>query len=198
VHPENLERQRLPKSARKDVWRKRYAEINAWERYLVENGFRVVKLFLNLSKEEQRVRFLRRVDLPDHNWKLSPHDAQERVHWDEYQHAFSEMLTHTSTDWAPWHVIPADRKWFARIAAASVILDTLIDIDPQFPRVDAAQKEALREVKTELEDQAPEGAAPDPFAAEQAARREAEAQQEQEGPQAEHEPEPEPEPAATP
>jgi PPK2 family polyphosphate:nucleotide phosphotransferase len=164
VHPEILDRQKLPKEAKgKGVWQRRYREINDWERYLVDNGFRVVKLFLNLSNEEQRIRFLRRCDLPDHNWKFSAADAKERQHWDEYQEAFSEMLSHTSTDWAPWWVIPADRKWFARIAVAAVIAQALIDIDPQYPKVGKEQLEALREVKAELEAQAPKGAAPDPF-----------------------------------
>ena len=107
VHPENLARQKLGDDHH--VWKHRYHAINEWERYLTGNGFRVVKLFLNLSREEQRVRFLRRIDLPEHNWKFSSHDLQEREYWDAYQHAFSEMFTHTSTEWAPWHVIPADR-----------------------------------------------------------------------------------------
>src|SRR5436190_11306279 len=111
VHPENLKRQRLPKEARgADVWERRYREINEWERHLVDNGFRVVKLFLNLSKEEQRIRFLKRLDLPDHNWKFSAADARERQRWDDYQKAFSAMLSQTSTRWAPWYVIPADHK----------------------------------------------------------------------------------------
>ena len=115
VHPEILEHERLPRAAKGgDLWKRRYREINDWERYLVDNGIRIVKLFLNLSKEEQRTRFLRRLDLPDHNWKFSEADVAERARWDDYQEAFSEMLTHTSTDWAPWHVIPADRKWFMR------------------------------------------------------------------------------------
>jgi PPK2 family polyphosphate:nucleotide phosphotransferase len=171
VHSENLDRQKLPRDAkRKDVWKRRYREINEWERYLVENGFRIVKLFLNLSKEEQRIRFLRRCDLPDHNWKFSAHDIKERAHWDEYQRAFSEMLSNTSTEWAPWHVIPADRKWFARLAAAAVIADTLIEINPRFPKVDEDARRLLLEVKTELEEEAPAGAVEDPFA-EQLARR---------------------------
>jgi PPK2 family polyphosphate:nucleotide phosphotransferase len=165
VHPEILVRQRLPEHERKEIWKNRYRQINDWERYLTENGFTIVKLFLNLSKEEQRIRFLRRVDLPDHNWKLSPHDVEERAKWDDYQRAFSEMLTHTSTDWAPWHVIPADRKWFARISAAAVIVDALGHIDPQYPRVDDAGVAALQTVKEELERQAPAGADPDPFEA---------------------------------
>jgi PPK2 family polyphosphate:nucleotide phosphotransferase len=171
VHPENLDRQKLPRDAkRKDVWKRRYREINEWERYLVDNGFRIVKLFLNLSKEEQRIRFLRRCDLPDHNWKFSAHDIKERARWDEYQRAFSEMLSNTSTEWAPWHVIPADRKWFARLAAAGVIADTLIEINPRFPKVDEDARRLLLEVKTELEEEAPAGAVEDLFA-EQLARR---------------------------
>ena len=103
VHPENLDRQKLPGSSKKgDVWKRRYREINDWERYLTDNGFRVVKLFLNVSKEEQRARFLRRIDLPDHNWKFSRADVRERERWEDYQKAFSEVLSHTSTEWAPW------------------------------------------------------------------------------------------------
>jgi PPK2 family polyphosphate:nucleotide phosphotransferase len=135
VHPENLDRQKLPKAAKKgDVWKRRYREINDWERYLSDNGFRIVKLFLNVSKEEQRARLLRRIDLPDHNWKFSPADVAERERWDEYQQAFSEVLSHTSTEWAPWYVIPADRKWFARIGAGAVLVHTLREIDPRYPR----------------------------------------------------------------
>ena len=146
--------------------RRRYRQINDWERYLSENGFRIVKLFLNLSKEEQRIRFLRRLDLPDHNWKFSAADVAERERWNDYQGAFSEMLSHTSTEWAPWYVIPADRKWFARIGAGAVLVNTLMEIDPRFPRVTKERREALLEVKHSLEAQAPEGAAPDPFEAE--------------------------------
>jgi PPK2 family polyphosphate:nucleotide phosphotransferase len=166
VHPEHLTDEKLPVEAGSHhVWKRRYDAINEWERYLEDNGFRVVKLFLNLSKEEQRRRFLRRIDLPEHNWKFSSADLRERRHWDAYQDAFSEMFSHTSTDWAPWHVIPADRKWFARVAAAAVIANALIEIDPQYP---ALGDEALRELeaaKRELEADAPAGAAPDPFEA---------------------------------
>jgi PPK2 family polyphosphate:nucleotide phosphotransferase len=164
VHPEIVDNQKLPPAAHKgDIWKRRYRAINEWERYLSENGFKVVKLFLNLSKEEQRRRFLRRLDLPDHNWKFSTADLKERERWDDYQHAFSEMLSHTSTEWAPWHVIPADRKWFARIGAGAVLVQALMEIDPQFPRVSKGQRDALMEIKHELEAQAPAGAAPDPF-----------------------------------
>jgi PPK2 family polyphosphate:nucleotide phosphotransferase len=168
VHPEILDRQKLPHAANgHGMWRRRYREINDWERHLTDNGFRIVKLFLNLSKEEQRSRFLRRIDLPDHNWKFSAADVAERGHWDDYQEAFSEMLSHTSTDWAPWFVIPADRKWFARIGVAAVLVHALMEIDPRFPAVTDARRAELSKIKEELEAQAPRGAAADPFEAEQ-------------------------------
>jgi PPK2 family polyphosphate:nucleotide phosphotransferase len=164
VHPQNLVRQKLPAEAREHhVWKHRFHAINEWERYLTDNGFRVVKLFLNLSKEEQRTRFLRRIDLPEHNWKFSSHDLEERGYWDDYQHAFSEMFTHTSTEWAPWYVIPADRKWFARVAAGAVIANALIELDPQYPTLDEDAQRDLQEAKRRLEAEAPDGAAPDPF-----------------------------------
>ncbi|MFH8768748.1 polyphosphate kinase 2 family protein [Streptomyces sp. NPDC017958] len=165
VHPENLDRQRLPDSVRgPDVWDRRYREINDWERYLTDNGFRIVKLFLNLSKEEQRIRFLKRIDVPERNWKFSPADVRERARWDDYQRAFSQMLSATSTEWAPWYVVPADRKWFARICAAAVLAHTLIEIDPRYPQVSEETRRGLAEVRRELEREAPRGAAPDPYA----------------------------------
>jgi len=171
VHPAILDNEKLPAFAKRkrDVWQRRYRQINDWERYLTENGIRVVKLFLNLSKEEQRIRFLRRLDLPDHNWKFSAADVREREYWDAYQKAFSDMLTHTSTEWAPWHVIPADRKWFARIGAGTVLVNALMEINPRFPTVSKEQREALLTVKGELEAQAPAGAPADPFEHEQRA-----------------------------
>ena len=129
-----------------------------------------MKLLLNLSKEEQRTRFLRRIDLPDHNWKFSAADVNERSYWDDYQKAFSEMLSNTSTEWAPWYVIPADHKWFARLCAGSVIANALIKIDPRFPKVAPEAHDALQVTKGQLEAEAPEGAAPDPFAAEELAK----------------------------
>jgi PPK2 family polyphosphate:nucleotide phosphotransferase len=165
VHPERLEPQRLPSAMRLgDLWNRRYREINQWERYLVDNGFRIVKLFLNLSREEQRIRFLKRIDRPEKNWKFSASDARERAQWDDYQRAFSQMLSHTNTEWAPWYVIPADRKWFARIAAGAVLVNALVEIDPQYPRVTPEAKRALKEVRAELEAEAPGGAAADPYA----------------------------------
>jgi PPK2 family polyphosphate:nucleotide phosphotransferase len=170
VHPEILERQKLPPAARDDeVWERRYRQINDWEHFLVENGFPVVKLFLNLGKEEQRCRFLRRIDYPDNNWKFNANDVKERAHWDDYQKAFSEMLSATSTEHAPWYVIPANHKWFLRVAVAAVIVNTLAEIDPQYPTVSDEAREALLASKKELEAQAPQGVAADPIAAELAA-----------------------------
>jgi PPK2 family polyphosphate:nucleotide phosphotransferase len=160
VHPEILESQRLPAEARDDgIWQRRYRQINEWEGFLVENGFPVVKVFLNLSKEEQRRRFLRRIDFPEKNWKFKAKDVKERAHWDEYQTAFSEMLSATSTEHAPWYAIPADHKWFMRVAVAAVLVDTLAKIDPQFPTVGDEARKELATSKQELEAQAPVGAA---------------------------------------
>jgi PPK2 family polyphosphate:nucleotide phosphotransferase len=151
VHPELLDRQKLPEDASgQDVWKRRYREINDWERYLTDNGLRLVKIFLNVSKEEQRTRFLRRLDLPDHMWKFSAADVQERRYWDEYQHAFSEMLSHTSTEWAPWYVVPADRKWFAWLCVSAVLAHTMTELDPQYPTVTPEQEREDREAKAEL------------------------------------------------
>ena len=166
VHPEVLARQRLPEAvADGDIWDRRYQEINDWERYLVGNGIAVVKIFLNLSKEEQRKRFLKRIDVPERNWKFSAADVRERRHWDDYQDAFSRMLSATSTEHAPWYVVPADRKWFARICAGAVLADALIRIDPQFPVVGPEALRDLAEAGRELVAEAPDGAAPDPYAA---------------------------------
>jgi PPK2 family polyphosphate:nucleotide phosphotransferase len=171
VHEAILANEKLPKTAKTaGIWGRRYRAINDWERHLVENGFKVVKLFLNLSNEEQRRRFLARIDEPDKNWKFSAGDARERQYWDAYQKAFSEMLSATSTEWAPWYVIPADHKWFARIAAGAVIIETLMTIDPQYPVLAPEAIADLEQVKKELEAQAPEGADPDPVAAELAAK----------------------------
>jgi len=156
VHPDVLARQRLPAESRHgDIWKRRYRDINEWEHYLVHNGIRVVKLLLNVSREEQRQRFLDRIDRPEKNWKFSARDVAERAHWDAYQDALSEMLTHTSTEWAPWHVIPADHKWFARIAASAVIVEALMDIDPHYPTVDREARDELQEARLALEAQAP-------------------------------------------
>ncbi|HEY2129062.1 MAG TPA: polyphosphate kinase 2 family protein [Streptosporangiaceae bacterium] len=155
VHPELAEAERVPKDGRDwALWSRRYREINEWERYLVDNGIQVVKLFLNLSKEEQRARFLKRIDRPEKNWKFSASDARERQYWDDYQRAYSDMLSHTSTEWAPWYVLPADHKWFTRVCAAAVIADTLIRIDPRYPVPSAEARRELLKVRAELEAEA--------------------------------------------
>ena len=168
VHPENLDRQKLPRADRgRKLWQRRYQEINDWEHYLCDNGFSIVKLLLNLSKEEQRVRFLKRIDNPDRNWKFSAADARERQWWDDYQRAFSEMLSATSTDWAPWYVVPADHKWFARICASAAIVHALATLDPQYPEVSADTRRELQAVRLELEAEAPPGEPADPYEAAQ-------------------------------
>jgi PPK2 family polyphosphate:nucleotide phosphotransferase len=157
VHPEILDRQKLPPEARGDgIWKRRYREINDWERYLTDNGIAIVKLFLNLSKEEQRQRFLERIDRPEKNWKFSVNDVRERRSWDAYQEAFSDMLSATSTRWAPWYVIPADRKWFARICVSAVLAGTLGRIDPHYPVLGEESREQLQTARAELEDEAPD------------------------------------------
>mgnify|MGYP001404504104 CR=1 FL=1 len=151
VHPEMLEAEHVPKPGRKDVWKQRYRDINEWERYLVDSGTHIVKLFLNVSWAEQRERFLARIDNPQKNWKFTAADVRERAHWDDYQQAYSEMLSNTSTEWAPWHVIPGDHKWFERIAAAAVIVNALIEINPQYPTVAPAVRKELEAARRELE-----------------------------------------------
>ena len=163
VHPELLERQRLaPEAKAKGVWARRFGEINDWERYLTDNGITVLKILLNISKEEQRRRFLRRLDLPDHNWKFSAADARERRYWDDYQHALSEMLSHTSTRWAPWWVVPADHKWFARICVGAILANALAKLDPRYPTVTPRQRREERAARAELLAEAPAPAAKHP------------------------------------
>jgi PPK2 family polyphosphate:nucleotide phosphotransferase len=152
VHPENLEREHLPPGARtRGVWARRFREINDWERYLVDNGIHIVKLFLNVSRDEQCRRLLARIDEPSKNWKFSMADVEERRCWDDYQRAYSDVLTETSTEWAPWHVIPADHKWFARLASAAAIVEALRRIDPRYPTIDKAKREELARARMELD-----------------------------------------------
>jgi PPK2 family polyphosphate:nucleotide phosphotransferase len=151
VHQNLLAAERMPAAAAEDgIWARRYREINDWERYLVDNGIRVVKVLLNVSKREQAKRFLKRIDHPEKNWKFSPSDARERQYWDDYQRAFDDMLSQTSTKWAPWHVVPADHKWFSRLATAAVLVTALSSIDPQFPAPDPADADQMAQVRAEL------------------------------------------------
>jgi PPK2 family polyphosphate:nucleotide phosphotransferase len=152
VHPQYLDAQKLPPGARAgDLWKRRYRQINDWERHLAENGTRIVKLFLNVSPDEQRERFLARIDEPEKNWKFSAADIRERAFWDEYQRAYAELLSQTSTEWAPWYVVPADRKWFARLAVSAILVQTLADVDPQYPAVTEQARQELLRAKAELE-----------------------------------------------
>ena len=148
VHPDLLGAERMPVAA--GVWERRYREINDWERYLSDNGIAVVKVMLNLSKREQAKRFLQRIDHPEKNWKFSPSDVRERQYWDDYQRAFEEMLSHTSTAWAPWYVVPADHKWFTRLATAAVLVTALDTINPRYPDPDPAVHDEMAAVRTEL------------------------------------------------
>jgi len=152
VHPDVLAAEQLPAAARKHgLWPRRYREINDWERYLVDNGIHVVKIMLNVSKQEQGKRFLERIDHPKKNWKFSPSDVRERGYWDDYQLAFDSMLSHTSTPWAPWYVVPADHKWFARLATAAALVTALSAINPRYPAPDPAEKKEMAQVRVELE-----------------------------------------------
>jgi PPK2 family polyphosphate:nucleotide phosphotransferase len=158
VHPEILEREKvLVKPNGKDLWKKRYEEINNFENYLVRNDIRVLKFFPHISREEQRRRFLERIEKPEKNWKFSIADASERNHWDEYMEAYEEMLQHTSTKWAPWYVIPADHKWFTRVAVADVLLKTLKSLDLSYPSVSKERKTELQKIKRQLEEESEKG-----------------------------------------
>lgn len=152
VHPELLEGQRLPlgTDSSSRIWSQRYRQIRDFERHLVENGTVVVKCFLHLSAEEQLDRFLQRIDDPARNWKFDIQDERERRHWGAYQAAFQEMIQETSTDRAPWYVIPANRKWFARVAVAAILVRVLQGIDPQIPEMTAEQKKVLKEIRKRL------------------------------------------------
>jgi PPK2 family polyphosphate:nucleotide phosphotransferase len=153
VHPGFLVGQRLPKkSMGKGLWLQRFRDINNFERYLVNNGFEILKIFLNISKEEQCQRQLARIDNPDKNWKFNPDDIEERKYWDDYLFAYEEAFRYTSTAYAPWYVVPADKKWFARIVVATILANKLVEMDPQFPAVSEESHQemlACREILAE-------------------------------------------------
>ena len=152
VHPEILAKQRLPKNVRQgDIWKMRFDDINTMERHLVRNGTLILKFFLNVSKEEQKRRFLDRITTPEKNWKFSTADARERGYWSDYMHAYEEAFRHTSTSWAPWYVIPADHKWFTRVAVADIIVSTLQSLKLRYPAVDEERKKELLKVQKLLE-----------------------------------------------
>jgi PPK2 family polyphosphate:nucleotide phosphotransferase len=152
VHPELLRLERIPHlRPGDDLWKKRFLEINRFEKYLVDNGTLVLKFFLHVSKEEQRKRLLKRLEEPDKHWKFQIRDMRERACWDAYQTAYAEVLRHTSTACAPWYVIPADHKWFTRLAVAEIISDTLKDLDLQYPKPPPELRREMKQCKAELE-----------------------------------------------
>ena len=155
VHPEYLLPQSLPEINKiEDVteafWEKRYEQINNMEKYLVENGTLVIKFFLNVSKKEQKKRFLARVDDPSKNWKFSSADVKERGHWDDYMSAYSDLLTATSTEHAPWYVIPADKKWYMRYAVSNIIINRLKELNLNYPELPANEKAKLEQAREML------------------------------------------------
>ncbi|MEH2299807.1 MAG: polyphosphate kinase 2 family protein [Nostoc sp.] len=152
VHPEILKKQQLPYLPEGNkIWKQRFEEINNFEKYLVENGVIVLKFFLNVSKSEQKKRFLQRIDTPEKNWKFSDSDVRERVFWDDYMNAYEEVFNHTSTKSAPWYIIPADRKWFTRLVVANIICTKLQELNLQYPTVSEEHRQQLLEAKRILE-----------------------------------------------
>jgi PPK2 family polyphosphate:nucleotide phosphotransferase len=152
VHPEILKTQKIPPSlVGEKIWPRRYDDINAFERHLTRNGFRILKFFLHVSKKEQRRRFLERLDDPEKNWKFSLADVKERKAWDAYQKAYQDAIRATSTDWAPWFVVPADHKWFTRLVVAAAIVDELERLELRYPELDAARRRELLAARRELE-----------------------------------------------
>lgn len=151
VHPEILEQQNLPaKLVDDDFWRKRFKDIRAFERHLANNGTVVLKFFLYISKDEQARRFLDRIDEPDKNWKFSFGDLEERKHWDDYMAACDDMIRSTARDWAPWHVVPANNKWYARMVISSVLTETLERLDPQYPTVTDEERQRMQAARDVL------------------------------------------------
>jgi PPK2 family polyphosphate:nucleotide phosphotransferase len=152
VHPEILAAQRIPDGEiNKAFWQARYDDINHFERHVTRNGTVILKFFLNLSKEEQAKRFLQRLDDPKKNWKFSDSDMKERGYWDDYMNAFEECLSATSTEWAPWHVIPADHKWVARSMVAHLVSTAIAALDLKYPAVSPAKQQQIAAAKKQLE-----------------------------------------------
>jgi PPK2 family polyphosphate:nucleotide phosphotransferase len=152
VHPELLKNERIPPSlVTKDIWKERFQDINDFERYFWRNGVVVRKFFLNLSKKEQRRRFLDRLDHPEKNWKFSASDVRERRYWDDYMKAYEDMVVHTASPHAPWYVVPGDNKWFTRLVVAAAIVETLEDLKVAYPKVDPATRKQLQAARAMLE-----------------------------------------------
>ena len=152
VHPELLAQKKIPANlVNENIWEKRFEDINNFERYLTGNGIVVLKFFLHLSKQEQKKRFLKRLDQPEKNWKFSVSDVLERRHWDKYMSAYEEMIQNTSTKHAPWYVVPADHKWFTRLVVAEAIIEAMECLDLSFPKLDAQRHRELKAARTALE-----------------------------------------------
>ena len=151
VHPEILASQQLPPELKDEkIWKRRFREINEFEQHLANNGMVILKFFLHVSKEEQKKRFLARIDEEDKNWKFSVNDCKERAFWDDYMRAYEEVFSNTSTEAAPWYIVPADNKWFTRVAVAAIVYHTLEKLDLQYPKVTEAKKVELQEVRRVL------------------------------------------------
>ncbi len=151
VHKDFLRAEKLPEElVTKNIWKERFEDINAYERYLSRNGVVIRKFFLHISKAEQKKRFLARLDVPAKNWKFSGADLKERAYWGEYMEAYEDMIQHTSTEHAPWYVIPADNKWFTRLAVSAVVVETLDSLDLSFPKVTPGQQEVLDHARQAL------------------------------------------------
>jgi PPK2 family polyphosphate:nucleotide phosphotransferase len=152
VHPELLEKERIPKELRgKHFWRHRYEDIDAFERYLTRNGIAILKFFLHVSKNEQKRRFLERLEDPTKNWKFSVADIHERKYWDDYQRAYEKMIRNTATEQAPWVVAPADNKWFTRLVVVATIVDALANLNLHYPQLRAEQLKELEAARKQLE-----------------------------------------------
>jgi PPK2 family polyphosphate:nucleotide phosphotransferase len=159
VHPDLLAKEKIPsKLITKNIWRERFEDISGFERYLARNGTVILKFFLNISKEEQRKRFLGRLDDPSKNWKFSMADVAERALWNRYMAVYQDIVRHTSTEVAPWHVVPADHKWFARVVIGSAIVSTLDTLNLRFPRADKASLQEFKQVRVALLEEGKAGA----------------------------------------
>lgn len=155
VHPQILQNQPLPSKIKADekIWEKRFEDIKNFEKYLSRNGIHVLKFFLNISKAEQKKRFLERIETPEKNWKFSANDVKERAFWDDYQRVYTEAMQATSTEASPWYVIPADNKWFTRVTVSEIICRKLESLKLEYPKLTQAQMAELAEAKKLLENE---------------------------------------------
>jgi PPK2 family polyphosphate:nucleotide phosphotransferase len=154
VHPEIIQNQQLPKiPSGNQIWKQRFEEINNFEKYLTNNGIVVLKFFLNISKSEQKKRFLKRIELPEKNWKFSINDVKERAFWNDYMKVYEDMFNNTSTESAPWYIIPSNNKWFARLVVSDIICTTLKQLNLKYPKVSDEHRQQLLQAKAALENE---------------------------------------------